>query len=306
MIHNFEELLSAAARISVPRALVVFPANEATFEAIREARERLGLEFILAGHRKLIEAALPNFGGGEIVNCTDVDDCVKTSMALMAKHEAGILMKGSVDTTTLMKAVMRPESGLRAGRLLSDVFLFEHAVRTENKLVMITDGGLNIAPDLGAKVELIENAVELAHALGNPCPKVAVLAATEFVQLNMPATLDAAVLCKMNERGQIRGCIVEGPLALDGALAAHAAQEKHIGSPVAGAAEILLCPNIECANVLAKATTYIGNTRLAHVIVGGGVPILIPSRADRSDAKLLSLALGMIVCEHAKSTAEPL
>jgi phosphate butyryltransferase len=295
MIRNFEELVGAAAGVAAPPVLVVNPANPETFQTIREARERLRLQFILVGGGKLIEPALAGCGGVEIIDCPGVGDCLAASMALMAKQKAGILMKGSVDTATLMKEVMRPENGLRSGRLLSDVFLFEYAPRPDNKLVMITDGALNVAPDLEAKVKLIENAVKVAHALGNLCPKVAVLTATEFVQANMPATLDAALLCKMNERGQIRGCIVEGPLALDGALARHAAEEKHIGSSVAGAAEILVCPNIECANVLAKSTTYIGNARLAHVIVGARIPILIPSRADGSDARFLSLALGMIM-----------
>lgn len=295
MVHNFDELLKTAMNVRGRRALVVAPANDETFGAIREARETLGLPFILAGDRKIIEAALPDRAGIEIVDRPEVEDCLAASMELLAKGEAGILMKGSVDTATLIKAALRPESGLRTGRLLSDVFVFEYAARAANKLVMITDGGLNIAPDLEAKVQLIQNAVEVAHALGNANPKVAVLAASEFVQPKVPSTMDAAVLSKMSERGQIRGCVVDGPLALDNALAAHAAQEKRIGSTVAGAAEILVCPNIECANMLAKATTYIGNARLAHVIVGARIPILIPSRADRSDAKLLSLALGMIM-----------
>ena len=166
-------------------------------------------------------------------------------------------------------------------------------------MVMITDGGLNIAPDLEAKVQLIQNAVAVAHALGNANPKVAVLSASEFVQANMPSSVDAAALAQMNARGQIQGCVVDGPLALDNALEAHAAGEKGIRSAVAGAAEILLCPTIECANMLAKSTTYIGNARLAHVIVGARIPILIPSRADKSDAKLLSLALGMVMAATA-------
>jgi phosphate butyryltransferase len=160
---------------------------------------------------------------------------------------------------------------------------------------MITDGGLNIAPDLEAKVQLIRNAVAVAHALGNANPKVAVLAASEFVQTNMPASVDAAALAQMNARGQIQGCVVDGPLALDNALETRAAGDKGIRSVVAGAAEILVCPAIECANILAKSTTYIGNARLAHVIVGAKIPILIPSRADKSDAKLLSLALGIMM-----------
>jgi len=298
MIHNLDELLSAAANVGARRALVVSPANAETFDAIREARERLGLQFILVGDRKIIEAAFPPHAGTEIVDRSGIEDCLSAAVELLGSGEAGILMKGSLDTTTLIKAALRPESGLRAGRLLSDIFVFEYASRRENKLVMITDGGLNIAPDLEAKLQLIRNAVEVAHALGNANPKVALLAATEFVQPNMPATLDAAVLSKMSERGQIRGCLVDGPLALDTALVEHAAQEKHLGSAVAGAAEILVCPSIECANAVAKSTTIIGGARLAHVIVGARIPILIPSRADSSDAKLLSLALGMIMSER--------
>ena len=303
MIRNLDELLRAATGVKARRALVVSPANHETLAAIREARERLGLQFVLVGDRKIIEPALPHDAGTEIVDRPNVEDSLAASVELLGRGEAGILMKGSIDTATLIKAALRPESGLRTGRLLSDVFLFEYASRRENKLVMITDGGLNIAPDLEAKVQLIQNAVEVAHALGNANPKVAVLAATELVQPNMPSTMDAAALSQMSARGQIPGCVVYGPLALDNALDEQAAQEKRIESAVAGAAEILVCPNIECANALAKSTTYIGHARLAHVIMGARIPILIPSRADTSDAKLLSLALGMIMSECAVSPA---
>jgi phosphate butyryltransferase len=302
MIHTFDELLHAAARTGTQRALVVSPANHDTFEAIRDARRRLGLEFILTGDRHVIETALPDRDGIEIVDRPEIADSLTVAMDLLARGEAGILMKGSVDTATLFKAALKPESGLRTGRLLSDVFLFEYAPRPANKLVMITDGGLNIAPDLAAKVQLIHNAVQVAHTLGNANPKVAVLSASEFVQQNMPSSTDAALLAQMNVRGEIEGCVVAGPLALDNALVARAAREKGIVSEVAGAAEILICPNIESANMLAKATTYIGNARLAHVIVGARIPILIPSRADQSDAKLLSLALGMIMKIHKENS----
>jgi phosphate butyryltransferase len=197
-----------------------------------------------------------------------------------------------------MKTVLHEESGLRTGRLLSDIFIMEYPVRLENKFVMITDGGMTLAPDLKNKVELINNAVEVAHALGNPSPKVAVLSATEFVVPSLQSTLDAAALSKMNERGQIKGCVVDGPFALDNAISTDAADEKRINSPVAGKAEILIAANIESANSLAKSTTFFAGLRLAHVIVGGRVPILIPSRADKSDAKLLSIALGVIMSEH--------
>jgi phosphate butyryltransferase len=305
MIGNFDELIRAATKVGSSRAMVVAPANRETFQAISDARERLGLEFLLTGNRQTIEAALPDRAGIEIVDAPEMSACLDTSMQLLARREAGILMKGSVDTATLIKAALRPESGLRTGGLLSDVFIFEYAARPVHKLVMITDGGLNIAPDLAAKAQLIRNAVTVAHALGNDNPKVAVLSASEFVQQNMPSSVDAAALTEMNARGEITGCTVAGPLALDNALSLDAAAEKRIASPVAGAAEILLCPTIECANILAKSTTYIGNARLAHVIIGARIPILIPSRADKSDAKLLSLALGMLCTAGNLVAGEP-
>lgn len=270
MIRNFEELLTAAAAAGKRRALVVAPKNQETSEAIAQARDRLGLDFVMA-------------------------DSVDAAMELLTGGGIDILMKGSVDTATLMKSVLKPEAGLRTGRLLSDVFVFEYAPRAQNRLVMITDGGLNIAPDLAAKVELIRNAVEVAHALGNERPKVAALSASEFVEPKMPSSVDAARLAEMSAAGEIAGCVVEGPLALDGALVPRAAQEKCLTGGVAGDAEILLCPNIESANMLAKSTTYIANAPLAHVIVGARIPILIPSRADRAEAKLLSLALGVLM-----------
>jgi phosphate butyryltransferase len=206
-------------------------------------------------------------------------------------------MKGGVDTSTMMKTVLKEDSGLRQGRLLSDIFILEYPERSDNKFVMITDGGMTLAPDLRNKVELIRNAVDVAHALGNLNPKVAVLSATEFVVHNLPSTLDAAALAKMNERGQIKGCVVDGPLALDNALSREAAAEKGIKSVVAGQAEILVAANIESANSLAKSTTYFASLPLAHVVVGASVPILIPSRADKRDAKLFSIALGMVMSE---------
>jgi phosphate butyryltransferase len=197
-----------------------------------------------------------------------------------------------------MKAVLKDGAGIRTGRLLSDIFLLEFPERPENKFIMITDGGMTLAPDLKNKVELIRNAVEVAHALGNENPRVAVLSATEFIVPSLQSTLDAAALSKMNDRGQIKGCTVDGPFALDNAISMEAAEEKGIKSPIAGRAEILVAANIESANSLAKSTTYFAGLRLAHVIVGGRVPVLIPSRSDKSDAKLLSIALGVIMSEH--------
>jgi phosphate butyryltransferase len=300
MITTFDDLLAHAAGLPERRVVVVSPTNTETFEAIRDAQRTLRVRFVLTGDADALGASVADLGIDstrvEIRHCADVASSIKAAVIAVQEDNGGVLMKGSVDTGTLMKGVLDERSGLRTGRLLSDVFVFEYGKRNGNKLVMITDGGVTLAPDLKQKVELINNAVRVAHALGNEIPKVAVLSATEFVNPSLQSTIDAAVLAKMNDRGQITGCLVDGPFALDNALSDEAASEKRIASPVAGRADILLAPSIEAANALAKSTTYFAGCRLGHVIVGAAVPVLIPSRADKSDAKLLSIALGLIMC----------
>jgi phosphate butyryltransferase len=307
-ITTFDELLAAAARLEQAHIVVVSPANTETFEAVRLASERLPVKFHLVGRRETIERGLGTSGpfspAIEIHDVPAAREALTAALELLRKKSGDILLKGSLDTATLMRAVLDENAGLRTGRLLSDVFVFEYPARNTNKFIMITDGGLNPAPDLKDKVELIRNAVQVAHALGNPLPKVAVLSASEFVSPGIPSTVDAAALAKMTERGQITGCVVDGPLALDNAVSAEAVREKGIRSAVAGQAEILLAPGIEAANSLAKSTTLFAGYRLAHVIVGARIPILIPSRADRSDAKLLSIALGMIMSHERKDINE--
>lgn len=302
MIKSFDDLLKHAATLAGKTVLVILPANGETFASIALAQKNLNVRFILVGDSEVIEHGVESHGiakdRADVFEAAEPPDALQKSLELASEGKANILMKGSIDTATMMKAVLRQESGLRTDRLLSDIFLLEYDPRPENKFIMITDGGMTLAPDLKNKVELINNAVEVAHALGNMNPKVAVLSATEFVLPNLPSTLDAAALAKMSDRGQIKGCVVDGPFGLDNALSPEAAKEKGITSPVAGHAEILVAANIESANSLAKGTTYFGNVRLAHVIVGSRVPILIPSRADKSDAKLLSIALGVIMADY--------
>jgi phosphate butyryltransferase len=299
MIGSFEQLIANAGRLDGTSVLVVHPVNDATFSAIGEAQEKLGIHAVLAGDRTLIENGMQRHGcdpaSTEILHTPEIRESLTTCIERSREGKNRILMKGGVDTATLMKAVLEEKSGLRTGRLLSDVFLFEYPRREGNRFLMITDGGITPAPDLRNKVDLINNAVEVAHALGNKMPRVAVLSATEQVTSRIPSTIDAAALTEMNKRGEIRGCIVDGPLALDLAVSEESAAEKGIDSRVAGRADILIAPNIETANCLAKSTTYFAGYRLAHVIVGSSLPILIPSRADKSDARFLSIALGMIV-----------
>ncbi len=301
-VKNFSDLIEAAISLSSRTVAVVYPNNAETFSGIVGASSALNANFLLFGDIKAIEGSLtsvPEEASKRIrtVPCDNLTVSLSRAIASIRDGEAQILMKGGVDTATMMRAVLSVESGLKTGRLLSDVVVLEYPKRAENQLVIITDGGLIVAPDLKSKVEIIGNAVQVAHALGNPMPRVAVLSASEFVMPNLLSTIEAAALSKMNERGQIKGCLVDGPLALDNALSVEAAEEKGIRSEVAGRAEILVAPNIESANTLAKSATYFADLRLAHVIVGGKAPILIPSRADKSDVKLLSIALGRVVLE---------
>lgn len=303
-IRNFEEMLSHASRLGSKAVVVASAESKETLSAVKDARKLLGTKFILIGNRETIERNLIDldvpFDGIEIRNSRTPSESIDAAVQAISGGEGAILLKGSVDTTSLMKAVLARESGLRLGRTLSDVFLFEFLPRKEKSFIMISDGGLNVLPDVSTKIEIIENAVRVAHALGNLNPKVALLSASEFVLPNIPSSVEAAQITKMFQQGKIEGCEVYGPLALDNALSSEAAGIKKIDSPVAGAADILIAPNIEAANCLAKSTTYFANLRLAHVIMGAKIPILIPSRSDKSDAKLLSIALGMIMSEFKK------
>jgi len=303
MINNFEQLLEKALHVSRKSVVVIYPNNEETFSALHEVLNLHLADLILIGDPAVIARG---FNGNkksksiEIISAKSPQDALRKAVDLLRRGKGDILMKGGIDTSTMMKAVLQEDAGIRAGRLLSDIFILEFPPRKQNKFIMITDGGMTLAPDLKNKMELIANAVEVAHALDNPNPKVAVLSATEFILPNLPSTLDAAALSKMNERGQIKGCVVDGPFALDNAISEEAASEKKINSPVAGQAEILIAANIESANSLAKSTTFFAGLRLAHVIVGGRVPILIPSRADKSEAKLLSVGLGVIMADYSR------
>jgi len=298
-ITTFDELLATAASLPEKRVLVALPTNIETFEAVRDALDRLNTRFILVGEEETITRRLASVHAAskkvEVRQAHGTEDALQASTELLRLGKADLVMKGSMDTGTLMRALLDEKSGLRTGRLLSDVFITESSLPEGKRFLMITDGGLNPAPDLKDKIDIVHNAVSVAHALGNAIPRVAILSATELVSANIPSTIDAAILAKMNDRGQITGCIVDGPLGLDNAISSTAAAEKKIRSEVAGRADILVAPTIEAANALAKSTTYFAGWRLAHVIVGGKVPILIPSRADKSDAKLLSIALGMMM-----------
>jgi phosphate butyryltransferase len=281
---------------------VVGAHNQTALAAAVEA-ERLGLvRPLFLGPLDEVKKLLQDIGASSIPNqclldCAVDEVCARLAVQLARAGDAAILLKGAVDTGTMMKAVLDSSEGLRIGRLLSDVFVCEVPRPAGTKLLMITDGGVTPHPDRQQKIEIILNAVEVAHALGYENPKVALLSATEKVSTAVPSTLDASAIAQMSRSGHIPGCVVDGPLALDLAVSTDSAHVKHIDSPVAGQADILVAPDMEAANMLAKSTTYFAGFRLAHVIVGGRAPILIPSRSDTMQAKLFSIALGLVMCQ---------
>lgn len=308
MINSFDQLIDEAKKISQqqerPIRIAIAAGNDkAALEAIQDARKMRIADGLLVGNKDLIFMTLDELGIDrdefEIIEADEESEICRRTIQAIHDGAAEIILKGKVKTASLLKAVMDAEHGLRTGRLISDTFVFEWPGRPEpNKLMIITDGGFNLAPDLNQKIQILENAVQVMHALGNANPKVAVLSAVETVNPSLQSTVDAAIMAKMNERGQIKGCIVDGPLALDNAISLESAQQKGIQSPVAGKADILLFPNIESANLTAKGTTYFANLRLAHATMGAKAPVLIPSRSDTADAKLLTLALNVVICSH--------
>jgi len=300
MILSLQELLEEAVRVGPVRVAVAAADDEAAVTAVVDAARQGLAKGVAFGPKDQILARLKQVGGSEDVFESIEDepnDVAAAQKAVAAVREgfADVLLKGHVKTAVLLKAVLDAQAGLRTGRLLSDVFLFENPRRQPNHLQMITDGGVTPKPDLDQKLQILLNAVEVAHALGNEKPRVALLSAVETVTPAIPSTQEAAILVQMWRRGQIKGCIVDGPLALDNAVSPEALRIKGFESPVGGDADILVCPDIESANMLAKSTTYFAGFRLAHVIVGARAPVLIPSRADTAEAKLLSIALAAVV-----------
>ncbi|MBN1153885.1 bifunctional enoyl-CoA hydratase/phosphate acetyltransferase [candidate division KSB1 bacterium] len=306
MIHNFDELLGTAIEISQKRSAPIRIAvaageDEAALSALVEAK-RLGLaEGLLIGKKDQIQKSIEKNDYAEahhfeIIDIADENEICERTIEAIHFKEADIILKGRVKSALLLKAAFNSQKGLRTDRIISDTFVFEYPQRNgANKLLMITDGGFNLAPDLQQKIQILENAVAVAHSLGNENPNVAVLSAAETVNPNLQSTVDAAIISKMNDRGQIKGCTVDGPLALDNAISEEAAKVKGIHSPIAGNADILLFPTIEAANISAKAITYFANVRLAHATIGAKAPILIPSRNDTPESKLLTIALNIIL-----------
>ncbi len=264
-------------------------------DAAYQAFKKKIVEPILVGDEKKIKqiAEEHNFDltGIEIIDETNNRKAIEVAVRLVSEKKAEILMKGNVGTADLLRGVLNKEWGLRKGSILSHLSIFE--IPTYHKLLALTDVAMNIAPDLQAKVGILKNAVEYMNNIGMKNPKVAVVGAVETVNESMPATIDAAILAKMSQRKQIKGCIVDGPFAFDNAVSKESAAHKGIEGEVAGDADLLLMPTIEAGNVLYKALGFTGSN-LAAVILGASAPIVLTSRADSEEAKLNSIVLAAV------------
>lgn len=280
------------------KVAVAQAADSEVLLAVKNAREHNLAGFMLFGPKEEIQhLALevkldlsdPSIS---IHNCESPKTAALEAVKAVHDGKASVVMKGHVSTKDLLKAILNKEFGLRTGRVLSHVALFE--IPGRDKLVFLTDAAMNIAPTLEEKAQIISNSVDVAKSVGLMNPKVAPIAAVEVVNPSMPATLDAAALSQMQKRGQIKDCIVDGPLAFDNAVSLDAAEQKGIHSEVAGVADILVVPTIEVGNALYKSFMYFANAKVAAVISGAKAPIVLTSRADSAESKLYSLALSLL------------
>ena len=237
--------------------------------------------------------------GIEIVDAPHSNASAASAVELVRNGKAELLMKGSLHSDELLAEVVKRDTGLRTARRISHVFIMD--VPTYHKILIVTDAAINIAPDLEAKADIVRNAIDLAIVIGNASPKVAILAAVETVNPKMISTIDAAALCKMADRGQIKGGVLDGPLAFDNAISADAAKIKGIKSPVAGDPDILLVPDLEAGNMLAKQLSFLANADSAGLVLGARVPIILTSRADNVRSRIASCAVAMLVA-HARRT----
>ncbi|HKP35733.1 MAG TPA: phosphate acetyltransferase [Pyrinomonadaceae bacterium] len=287
----------------VPTA-VAYPCEESALAGAVEAGQAQLIVPLLVGPESEIRkvAAAPNIdiANVQIIDAPNSIAAARKAVELIREGKAEILMKGSLHTDELMAAVVSREGGLRTGRRISHAFVMD--VPTYHKVLIVTDGAINIAPALEDKVDICQNAIDLARSLGLDTPKVAIVTAVETVNSKMPATLDAAALCKMAERGQIKGAILDGPLAFDNAISSLAAKTKGIKSSVAGDPDILLAPDLEAGNILAKQLTFLANADSAGLVLGARVPVILTSRADSVRSRIASCAVAKLVAHARRQT----
>lgn len=293
---KLEYLIDQAAGQPKKTVAVAVAEDHEVIEAVAKAIKLQLAQFRLYGNQEKIMGMLQEHGlqtseHVEVIAAMSSAEAAELSVKAVRNGEADVLMKGNIPTANILKAVLNKEWGLRKGSVLSHVAAFE--VPNYDRLIFVTDAAMNIAPDVTQKAAIIQNTVEVAGAIGIDLPKVAPIAAVEVVNPAMQATIDAAMLTQMNRRGQIKDCIVDGPLALDNAVSQIAAEHKGIVSDVAGKADILLVPTIEAGNVLYKSLVYFADAKVGAMIAGAKAPIVLTSRADSAETKVYSLALAV-------------
>ena len=302
---KYERLIARCKALTPVPTAVAHPCDESSLRGAVEAAELGILQPILVGPRARIEAVAAQFqldiSSYEIVDAPHSHAAAEMAVQLVREGKAELLMKGSLHTDELMGAVVRTATGLRTERRISHAFIMD--VPSLDRPIIVTDAAINIFPTLEDKVHIVQNAIDLVRALGLDQPKVAILSAMETVNPKVPSTVEAAALCKMAERGQITGGILDGPLALDNAINLAAARIKKIDSPVAGLADILVVPDLEAGNMLAKSLTFLAEADAAGIVLGARVPIILTSRADSVTTRLASCAVAALVAQARRQSA---
>jgi phosphate butyryltransferase len=293
VLKSMSDLKAIVAGKPIKKLVLAAAQDHQSLGAVLRAWKDGIIEPIFIGDKEAIQNICSEQGqditGIRIIHEPEIDKSVEMAVRMLSSKQADILMKGKVGTSSLLKCVLNKEWGLRTGNLLSHIALFE--VDTYHKLIAVTDVAMNIAPNLKDKISIVNNSVSFLNRLGYVMPKVAVLGAVEMVNENMEATLHAALLSKMNQREQIRNCIIDGPLAFDNAVSLESAQFKGIKSEVAGDTDLLLMPDIEVGNVLYKSLVFFAKAKVASIILGAQVPIVLTSRSDSEQAKYDSILL---------------
>ncbi|UKS56970.1 phosphate butyryltransferase [Exiguobacterium acetylicum] len=303
---RFSEMVEQAARLEDSVVAIAAADDEEVMDAVALAIENDLARFHLFGDATRIQQMIQKRALREsqfvITHTSTSQEAAERAAHAVRKGDASVLMKGLVPTATFMKAVLNKETGLRSGNVLSHVALFE--VPGRESAIGLTDAAIHIQPSLEDKVKIIENGVSALRALGYGLPKVAVLAAVEVVNPTMQATIDAALLTQMNRRGQIKDCLVDGPLALDNAVNLVAAQQKGLTGDVAGQADLLVVPQIEVGNVIYKSLMYFAHASVAAILVGARAPVVLTSRADTAEAKMYSLAFALLNAQQTKKVKQ--
>ena len=302
---KYDHLIALCKPLPATPTAVAHPCDQSSLQAVVDAAQKGLIAPILVGPRSRIEAVAKQHGidilNLEIVDASHSEASAAAAVALVREGRAEALMKGSLHTDELMGAVVGRDTGLRTARRISHCFIMD--VPDHDQPLIITDAAVNIAPDLKTKVDITQNAIDLAHALGQKDVRVAVLSAMESVNPDVPSTLEAAALCKMADRGQITGALLDGPLALDNAISPEAASIKKITSPVAGRAQVLVVPDLEAGNMLAKSLSFLAGADAAGIVLGAKVPIILTSRADEETARLASCAVAQLLVAARRADA---